>query len=253
LDYPSIDRYASLDSPIHRFDPRAKIITFTTLIFSLVFVQEIAVSMVALIFSILVLIISKLPLRFVFKRVWVVMIFVLPLLIIMTFTVQGAEIFDILGISATYEGLRYGSLVVVRALAAVILVLTMLGSMRFDVTIKALYMLKVPSPLVQMIMFTYRYIFVIIDEFASMWRAMGAKGFSPKTNMRDLLILGNLVGMLIVKSYERAERVYQAMISKGYTGNPKTKTNFAMRGKDYVLSMLLIGFAIMIHLNAAMM
>lgn len=253
MEYPEIDRYASLDSPVHRFDPRTKIVTFTLLIFSFVFIQEITIALFALFFSILLLLVSKLPIRFILKRVQMVLIFVLPLLIIMPLTVEGTELFSVFGISATHEGLRYASLIVIRSMAAVILILTMLGSMRFDTTIKALYTLKVPSPLVQMLMFTYRYIFVIIDEFLSMWRAMSAKGFNPRTNMYGLSIIGNMVGMLIVKSYERGERVYQAMISRGYTGNPKTRTAFAMRRTDYVLSAIFVGFAILVHINTVMM
>lgn len=253
MDYPEIDRYASLDSPIHRFDPRAKIITFTLLLISFVFVQKISVAFLALLFSLILLLVSKLPIRFILKRVQMVLIFVLPLLIIMPLTVRGTELFSVFGISATREGLWYASLIVIRSMAAVILILTMLGSMRFDTTIKALYTLKVPKTLVQMLMFTYRYIFVIIDEFMSMWRAMSAKGFNPRTNMYGLSVMGNMVGMLIVKSYERGERVYQAMISRGYTGNPKTRTAFAMRRTDYVLSTILVGFAILVHINTVMM
>ncbi len=253
MDYPEIDRYASLDSPVHRFDPRTKIATFTLLVFSFVFIQEITIALFALFFSILLLLVSKLPIRFILKRVQVVLIFVLPLLIIMPLTVKGTELFSVFGISATREGLWYASLIVIRSMAAVILILTMLGSMRFDTTIKALYTLKVPKTLVQMLMFTYRYIFVIIDEFLSMWQAMSAKGFNPRTNMYGLSVMGNMVGMLIVKSYERGERVYQAMISRGYTGSPKTRTAFAMRRTDYVLSTIFVGVAILVHINTVMM
>ena len=250
MEYPEIDKYASLKSPIHEFDPRAKILTFTFLIFLFVFVSDIKLAAINLLFAVLLLLISRLPLKFVFDRVKVVFLFVLPILIIMSLTVKGSELASIYGVSVTYEGVRYGSLIVTRATAAVTLLLTMLGTMRFDTTIKALHMLKVPGSLVQMLMFTYRYIFVLWDEFSRMWRAMSCRGFTLRANRYALSMLGNVVGMLIVKSYERADRVYKAMISKGYRGTrtPKTMTEFNMVRKDYALTVLIISIAVLLQI-----
>ena len=171
----------------------------------------------------------------------------------MSLTVEGSRLVSIHGVPVTYEGVRYGSLIILRAIAAVTLVLTMLGTMKFDTTIKALYMLKVPGPLVQMLMFTYRYIFVLLDEFSRMWRAMSCKGFVLKANMYALSMLGNVVGMLIVKSYERADRVYKSMISKGYTGSPTNMTTFSMLTKDYALTVLIIGIAILLRMYSVIL
>lgn len=249
MDYPEIDRYASLKSPIHQFDPRAKIITFSILIFSFVFVNSLIIAFTNLLLSFVLLFISRLPLSFVFNRIKWVFLFVLPFFIIMPFTVGGSELTSIMGIKMTYEGLIYGSLIVLRAIAAVTLVLVMLGTMRFDTTIKALSMLKMPGLFVQMLMFTYRFIFVFLGELLSMWKAMSSKGFKLKLNIYTLSILGNLIGMLIVKSYERAENVYNSMISKGYTGKQKTLAKFNMVTKDYALSIVLIGIAIFPHIG----
>ncbi|MBN1133790.1 MAG: cobalt ECF transporter T component CbiQ [Methanosarcinaceae archaeon] len=249
MEYPEIDRYASLKSPIHQFDPRAKIISFSILIFFVVFVNELDIAVINLFFSFILIFISKLPIKFVLNRIKWVLLFVLPFLIIMPFTAGGSELMTIDGIKMTYEGLVLGMLIVLRATSAVMLILTMLATMRFDTTIKALYMLNVPGLLIQMLMFTYRYIFVFLDEFLRMWRAMGSKGFKLKANMYALSMLGNVVGMLIVKSYERADRVYQSMISKGYTGNPKTMVKFNMVAKDYAIAFLLISIAILPYIS----
>ncbi|MHC1603004.1 MAG: cobalt ECF transporter T component CbiQ [Methermicoccaceae archaeon] len=247
MEYPEIDRYASYASPVHQLDPRAKILAFLCLIFSVVLVNEVEVAFLALLFSLSLLIASRLPLRFAFQHIRWVFIFVLPFLVLMPFTVAGRELMSVYGITMTYEGVMYAVLITLRALAAVVLAFIMLATTRFNTTIKALHMLKVPNPLVQMLMFTYRYIFVLLDEFLRMWRAMTAKGFTLKTSTYAFLTVGTAVGMLIVKSYERAERVYQAMQSRGYTGNPKTLVEFRMKTKDYVLASFLIGFAALLH------
>ncbi|WP_445474438.1 cobalt ECF transporter T component CbiQ [Methanococcoides methylutens] len=247
MDYPEIDRYSSIDSPIHNFDPRAKIITFMVMIFSFVFLDSITKALVGLGIASLIYIIAKLPKAFVIHRLKVVFLFLFPLLIIMPLTVDGQVIAQYHSITITMEGVRYSSLVIIRALSAVTLALIMLGTTRFDITIKALYMLKVPGTLIQMLMFTYRYIFVIIDEFQRMWKAMESKGFKLKANRYGLSVLGNMIGMLIIKSYDRAQRVYHSMISKGYTGNPKTIVNFELRTKDYTIALSMILIALLMH------
>ncbi|MGB3458170.1 MAG: cobalt ECF transporter T component CbiQ [Halobacteriota archaeon] len=244
VEYPEIDRYSSLDSQMHRFDPRAKIVAFIILIFAVVLVPNLKLALIGLIGAILFLIASKLPLRFALQHIKWVFLFVVPFIVIMPFTVSGAEIFSFFGLTMTYEGLEYGILVAVRALSAVILVLPMIATTRFDVTIKALGELKMPNMLVQMFMFTYRYIFVFVVEFQRTWRAMVARGFQLKTNLYALKTIGRALGTLFVRSYERGDRVYQALRARGYTVKPKTLVEFKMRASDYVWTVVIIGFAV---------
>ena len=249
MDYPRIDAYASLNSPIHSFDPRAKIITFLVLIFSFAFLESIPAAASAVAFSLFLLLLSRLPLDFVFSRIKMPMAFIISILVIMAFTVGGKDLFSIFGLHVSYEGVRLGTLIVLRATASLFLALLMLGTSRFEVILKALYMLKVPGILVQMLMFTYRYIFVFIDEFRNMKNAMESKGFQIKGNSRHALsILGNAVGMLLVKSYERGDRVYRSMVARGYTGNPRILTKFEMKSSDYALSGVLLGIAALFHI-----
>ena len=247
--FPRIDAYSALKSPIHSFDPRAKIISFSILIFSFAFLNDLKAATFALGFSLFLVLLSRLPLSFVLDRIKVPLVFFISILVIMAFTVEGAELFNLFGLSVSSEGVLLGTLIVLRALAALFLLLLMLGTCRFEAVLKALYMLKVPGVLVQMLMFSYRYIFVFIEEFLSMKNAMESKGFQLRgKSSYSLSILGNAVGVLLVKSYERGDRVYKAMISKGYTGNPKLFIKFNMKKSDYVLASLLISLAFCFHL-----
>jgi len=248
IEYPEIDRYASLNSPMHRFDPRAKIIAFLFLIFSVVLIPDLKVAFIGLFFAIFLLILSRIPLSFVLGHLKWVAMFVLSFFVILAFTFPGKEMANFYFLSITAEGLYTGSLITVRAFSAVILIFPMIGTMRFDMTIKALDKLKVPNSLVQMLMFTYRYIFVFADEFQQMWTAMASRGFKLRTTLYALRTIGKVMGMLFVRSYERAERVYRAMRSRGYTGNPKTLVEFEIRRRDYILAAFIIGFAVSLHI-----
>ncbi len=247
VNYPEIDRYSALDSPMHRFDPRAKIIAFLILIFAVVLLPDLKLAFIGFIGAVLFLIASKLPLRFALQHIKWVFLFVVPFIVIMPFTVDGTEIFSFYGLTMTYEGLEYGILVAVRAISAVILVLPMIATTRFDITIKALDRLKMPNMLVQMFMFTYRYIFVFVVEFQRTWRAMVARGFKLKTSLYALKTIGKALGMLFVRSYERGDRVYQALRSRGYTGSPRTLVEFQMHASDYIWAILIIGFAVSLY------
>lgn len=247
IEYPEIDRYASLDSPMHRFDPRAKIIAFLFLIFSIVLLRDLKIVFIGLFFAIFLLILSRIPIAFVLGHLKWVAMFVLSFFVILAFTFPGKEIANFYFLSITAEGLYTGSLITVRAFSAVILLFPMIGTMRFDTTIKALDKLKVPNSLVQILMFTYRYIFVFVDEFRQMWTAMASRGFKMRTSLYTLRTIGKAMGMLFVRSYERAERVYQSMRSRGYTGNPKTLVELDIRMRDYILAVFIIGFAIFLH------
>jgi len=248
MNYPDIDRYANLNSAVHRIEPRIKIISFGILIVSAVFAGGIQAALFFLATAVLILLASRLPVRFILKRVKVICVFVVPILILMPLTVPGTPLASFGPLVVSEEGLSFAVLVAVRSVAAILLVVTMLGTQRFDTTLKALSMLYVPGIIIQMLLFTYRYIFVMIDEFLRIWSSMRAKGFKFSFSRHGFTMMGNLIGMLLIKSYERAERVYQAMISKGYTGDPVTFSSFRIRPADCLFCAVAATAAVMINI-----
>src|SRR4030065_721917 len=95
---------------------------------------------------------------------------------------------------------------------------TAFGSARFHHSMYALQKLRCPTLLINMLLFSYRYVFVLLEEMRRMYDAMLARGFQPGTNRRTLTVLGHYVGCLLLRSLERTDRVYNAMLSKGLTG-----------------------------------
>ncbi|MDY6932169.1 MAG: cobalt ECF transporter T component CbiQ [Halobacteriota archaeon] len=237
-----IDEYYHLKSPIHSWDPRAKIVSIMALIFSIVLIYDLRLVLLGLVIAIALLLSSRIPLKFVIWHLRWVFIFILPFLVVMPLAITGG------GITFTYEGFEYALLVSTKALTSVILIFPMIGTMRFDSTTKALEKLKIPNKIVQMITFTYRYIFVFIKEFSDISRSIDSRGFKRRTNMHTIKTLGTAVGMLFVKSFERSERVYIAMQSRGYTGTLKSFDEFEMMKMDWVKSFIITGAAIGLHL-----
>ncbi len=237
-----IDEYHHLKSPIHSWDPRAKIVSIMVLIFSIVLIYDLRLAILGLMVAITLLFISRIPLKFVIWHLRWVFLFILPFLAIMPLSITRG------GISLTHEGFEYALLVSIKALTSVILIFPMIGTMRFDSTTKALERLKIPNKIVQMITFTYRYIFVFMKEFSDISRSIDSRGFKRRTDMYTIRTLGKAVGMLFVKSVERSERVYIAMQSRGYTGTLKSFDEFEMVKMDWAKAFVIVGAALGLHL-----
>ncbi len=250
-----IDRYASLSSPIHRWDPRFRLASIFALIFSVVLLYNLQLVIIGMIFAIILTCISKIPFSFVLARMKLVFIFVIPFFIIIPFTVigTGVVIASFGGITLSYRGVEYvlfAAMIVIKALTAVMLIFPMIGTSRMDITIKALEGLHLPNKLVQMFAFTYRYIFVLDDEFMRTDRALAARGFKKRGNMYTLTTVSKAIAMLFVKSYERADRVFYAMRSKGYTGTIATLHEFHARRQDWINTAVVVGFALLLQVAA---
>ncbi|CAN5303291.1 cobalt ECF transporter T component CbiQ [soil metagenome] len=83
--------------------------------------------------------------------------------------------------------------------------------------LKGLQRLKVPTVLVAIASFMIRYLDVVAGEFRRTRVAMAARGHNPRT-IFDARPLAVASGALFIRSYERGERVHQAMLARGYDG-----------------------------------
>ena len=152
----------------------------------------------------------------------------------------------LLGLPFSWEGMRLAVLIITKAVAIVLTSYAVFGSARFDISMLAMQRLKCPSVLVQMLLFSYRYIFVFMEEMARMSTAMRVRGFVMGTNLYTLRVVGNFVGSLLVRSFERTERVYKAMLSKGYQGQLHTLVVFRSRPKDFFKAALVLAVAVLL-------
>ncbi len=241
-----IDRYAHIESTLKRWDVRFKIASLGVFILAVALLDTLPMAFAALGAAIVALRAAKLPREFVRNGVQFVMVFLVPFLLILPFSYPGESPHRFLGMEFAYEGLRLGLLIVVKALAIVLTSYAIFGTSRFDVSMIALQRLKCPTVFVQMLLFTYRYIFVFLAELRRMEVAMKARGFVAKGNMRTLKVFGDFIGTLLVRSFERTERIYKAMLSKGYQGEFHTLVEFHSQPRDYQKTALAIGTAVVL-------
>lgn len=190
--------------------------------------------MAALVLASGLLFTARLPWELVAGGVRWLVLFLAPFFVIMPLSYPGAPDLQVLGLPVSIEGVRMATLIVLKALAIALTAYATFGTSRFDVAMIALQHLKVPRLFVQMLLFTYRYIFVFVAELRRRETAMKARGFVPRGNLQTLRTYGNFVGTLLVRSFERTDRIYKAMLSKGYEGEYRTLTSFVATRRDWL-------------------
>lgn len=171
-----------------------------------------------------------------FKSFISVNIFVLFCFLFLPFSIPGREIFKILKFSITYEGIKYATLIMVKANLIFITNFIFVFSSHPVRIIHALHHLHVPQKIINILFLTTRYIPVIEREKNRIQRAMRMRVFSLKNNLHTYKTISNLVGLLILRSYMRAERIYKAMILRSFSGTFWIYHHFIWKKSDTFLS-----------------
>ena len=86
----------------------------------------------------------------------------------------------------------------------------------------------------------YRYFFILIDDAERMERARKVRYFGGRY-LQQVIILSNMVGLLFIRAYERAERVYQSMVSRGFDGDINTIQSFMLSTQDFIFGVVFLG------------
>ena len=158
---------------------------------------------------------SKLPYRTVFFRSLVEIPFVIFALL-MPFFGTGEKV-SFLGVDLYEEGIWAGAGIVAKGTIGVITAIILSATTSARDLLLGLERLRVPAPLVNIATFMLRYLNVINDELGRMKIARESRGFETR-GIASWRILAQTIGALFIRSYERGERVYLAMLSRGYAG-----------------------------------
>lgn len=229
-----IDQYAHLDSPIHRWNPRTKFISLFLLILGFSLIQDLRLVPFMLGTTAVIFTVSRLPLPFLLSRLRYPGVFLGALIVILPLFTGETVILQLGFLSVQAEGVTYMLLVVSRFVAILTISLVLFGTSTFLTTVTTLRSMGIPAILADMLMLTVRYIFEIADSLTRMQRAMRLRGFQlKKLDKRGVTQLAGLMGSLLIRSYEQAERVYKAMRIRGYGASDRDK-DMVMSRKEFV-------------------
>ncbi|WP_456409346.1 cobalt ECF transporter T component CbiQ [Caldithrix abyssi] len=232
-----LDKFAYLDSPVHQWDTRFKIVTLTGLIAGFSFIHKIVLLPFTLIISLLIIYFSRLPLRYLMKRLKYIILLLLFTAILLSVTSGGKILFSFKILKVYQEGVTLGFVIFIRSIASILVFFVLLETAPFLQTMKALQALKIPAKLTGLIFFTYRYIYVYLEELRKMKMALRLRGYGANRLFHSLKTNSAIIGSLLLRSLEQADRICTAMILRGYSGNVPQGSRFSARPSDYIKSL----------------
>lgn len=221
-----IDQHADL-SRLRNFDARIKLICTVSLVVVIALLRELEPLLIVLAFVLVLLGLSNIPRRHIAKSYAFAVPFVgfAALTLLLT------------------NGIDAALVMFVRISASVLVLLTLVSTTPFYKMLGAFRALHMPRVMADLILFTYRFIFLFLDEMERMRIARIARGFNGGRNLLDKLAfktLGATIGMTFVRANARATNIYDALLSRGYSGDVRTLERSRVRAKDALLA---TGFA----------
>lgn len=255
------DRYRSRDSLLHHLDPRVKIVITVLFILSNVLLPDGAWLAFGLAWGYLLLgnLLAELGAGYTLRRSLLALPFSLAAFTVL-FSIPGHALQTLhigtLSLVVTDAGwLRFVS-ILLRAWLSVQMVVLLVATTRFPDLVHALEHLKVPALLVTVIAFLYRYLFVLTDEVMRLQRARQSRSaLQPELHGGGSLgwrakVTGSMLGQLFLRSYERSDRIYNAMQARGYTGQLRTLYAHVMHNSDRLILLFSFLFVLLLQLSA---
>jgi cobalt/nickel transport system permease protein len=236
-----LDQFAAGRTALHRMDPAAKTVSALVLVLATVLVGRDHFLPLAPVAAALAAYhaLSRTPLGYTLKRLVIVSPFALSVAALWPVLEPGRAVWtaDVgpwtLTVSA--EGLTRAAHLLARFVVCAWATLLLLATTRFQDVLQGLTRLRVPRALVVQLAFMYRYLWVLIDEVMRMRRARAARdgGLGP-WRVRFQSGAG-VVGVLFMRTYERAERIYWAMAARGFDGTVHAPVSSHLHAKDWAL------------------
>ena len=210
--------FAQGTSVLHRIDPRVKIIGAICYITTVALIHSYISLICAFLFALTMLMTARLPMAAVFKRILLVNGFTLFLWITLPLTYGGEHTYHFWSLTLSQEGINLAARITLRTNTIILTIIALLTTSTIANLGSALDRMRFPKKICFLLLYSYRYIFVIHQEYLRLLRAARMRSFSPKTNLHTYKTYAYLFGMTLVKSYNRAQRVHQAMLLRGFNG-----------------------------------
>lgn len=217
FDIGYMDTLADSDTLLHRLDPRAKLITTLIFIVTVISFDKYTLSAMTpfFIYPVVLMSFGGLPYRYILKKVLLVSPFAVLVGIFNPLMDRGVVMhLGSIGISGGWVSFVSIIFRFVLTVTAALILVSLTG---FNAVCAALIKFGVPRPFVIQLLFFYRYIFVLTDETERMVRASSFR--APNSKIIAFRTFVSLVGNLLLRTFDRAERIYRAMCCRGFDGH----------------------------------
>jgi cobalt ECF transporter T component CbiQ len=226
---------------LQRLDPRVKAITLLAFVVAVALIRNLPVLVGTYAIALLLAVASRIRIRYFAKRVWLfVPIFTGIVVIPATFSfVTAGDIVVPLGswfghrVGLTSQGLRSASLVILRVATSISFVVLLALTTTWTKLLAALRAMFVPRMFVLVLGMAYRYVFHLLGSVTDMYEARKSRTVQVDRSLQHgRTFVAATAGTLFGKAHAMSEEVHQAMVSRGYTGQPRALSAFKVRSID---------------------
>jgi cobalt/nickel transport system permease protein len=218
----ALEQLSGGDTFIHRLHPMAKLLSAVFFIITVISFDRYALKQLVpyIFYPTLLMAFSETPYSMLFKRFMVAFPFCFF-----------AGVSNLIFVPAPYGVISFFT-IIFRTYLCVMAVLLLVSTTPFFEIANSLRFLKIPNIFIVIFEMTYRYICVLLEEVHSMYIAYSLRSTDAKgIKMRDM---GSFAGQLLLRSFDRADRIYNAMKCRGYALHimPQNGRNFML--KDFI-------------------
>jgi cobalt/nickel transport system permease protein len=235
------DDIAAQPGLLQRLDPRVKAITTLALVIAAALLRNIPVLVGMYLVALLLAVASKISVTYFIKRVWLfIPIFTGIVVLPATFSfVTHGHIVVPMGhwfghrVGLTSQGLRSAGLIVVRVATSISFVVLVALTTTWTRLLAALRAMLLPRMFILVLGMAYRYVFHLLGSVTDMYEARKARTVQADNAVRSgRAFVSATAGTMFGKAHAMSEEVYQAMVSRGYTGQARTMSAFKIRAID---------------------
>ncbi len=247
---PLIGCDAPARSPLHSWDPRFKLVAILIFAFLVVSLKQPVMVVAALAVAIIILAFTRLPWSRSLRRIMAMNGFLAMFLIVMPLTsvVQPGDSLIVFGTFESWplnlRGMKLALIIIGKAWTVALMMEPLLATAPLGATLEGLSRIGIPQRVSELLLIAHRYIHVFFGELQRMRSGMEARAFKSDHRLDTLKDYGNFVGMLLVRSFERTHRVYDAMQARGYAGRMPGHFQFRGQASDWLKALLLAAIGI---------
>ncbi len=238
------ESFAEHNSIIHRTQPHLRVVLATVYSFTVALMSDLTGLAIALVFSIGLSILARLPLKALAKRLTAAAGFLALIWIVLPLTSTGPIIGHIGPLSISSAGVMLCLRITYKTMAILMAFNALVATMSVATLGHTLHRLGLSDKLVHLLLLAYRYVFVIQQEYRRLLRAAKIRNFRPATNLHTYRTYAYLVGMLFVRASERARRVHLAMKCRGFEGRFYCLDSFSPTHWNVFLSLFVGGMSL---------
>lgn len=244
-----LDQLSYKDTFVHRLDPRAKLIATLLFLFTVISFSkyEITALLPFFLYPMILMTVGEIPFKFIFKKI----IWVSPFAIfigIFNPLLDSSKISLFHGLMISAGWLSFFS-ILIKFTLTISAALLLIATTSFPGVCHGLRQLGLPSLFVSQLSFLYRYIFVLMEETMRIVRARNMRSYGERG--RDMKTFVRIVGTLFIRTVERAERVYFAMLSRGFQGDMPSLKRFHIKTGDLIFTASVILFLVLFRFYPA--